>query len=117
MPKYTIIPYLFNFFHFFVLPEYSSINCVDVQFNCPNWIALCNTEATIGGFKVNELCPRTCNVCQPRPIYCTNENSLCKNGGSCQNLTISVELLSNTIVGFQCSCPTGYSGYMCEISN
>ncbi len=45
-------------------------------------------------------------------MYCSDSTFICKNGGTCQNITVS----QDAILGFQCNCQAGYSGFLCESS-
>ena len=47
------------------------------------------------------------------PLYCADDKFLCENGGVCSNMTYAPQ---TSLFGFYCSCPTGYTGDLCEIS-
>ncbi len=41
----------------------------------------------------------------------TCSNTVCQNGGTCTNLNVSPD----SLIGYKCTCLTGYSGDNCEI--
>jgi len=47
------------------------------------------------------------------PQYCSDSTFACQNGGTCQNLTVSADV----ILGYKCTCPSGYEGFLCDKSN
>lgn len=88
--------------------EYLAASCKDRYTNCNTFSAYCIGGVLSGGEAVNQACPVTCNNC---PVQkCTNSTYLCQNGGTCVNIT------SSTVFGYQCNCPIGYSGDLCETS-
>jgi hypothetical protein len=58
------------------------------------------------------VCPRTCGTCSG-PLYCANSTFLCRNGGTCRNITSS-GLTSNSYFGFRCECGAKHTGALCE---
>lgn len=46
-------------------------------------------------------------------IQCKNSTYLCQNGGTCYNTTLA----NNTVIAYRCTCPTGFHGSLCELSN
>ena len=51
----------------------------------------------------------------PGPLYCQNSTFLCKNGGTCSNLTLD-RIDSLELIGFECICKEGFTGALCDIS-
>jgi hypothetical protein len=43
------------------------------------------------------------------PSKCSDSSFLCLNNGKCVNETV------DAVVGFNCHCPPGFSGILCEI--
>jgi hypothetical protein len=86
--------------------------CQDQFSVCTSSSGLCGTGSIISDIPINEACPTTCGVCEQIPVNCsTSGNDLCKNGATCVDTSI------NNIIGFNCNCPVGYSGTLCEKSN
>ena len=44
---------------------------------------------------------------------CPDSKYICQNGGTCVNIAVS----AGTIFGYKCSCPSGFTGELCETSN
>ena len=87
------------------------MTCKDELNVCTQYANQCDT-ASIGGIPLWQKCLRTCNRCKVEPLRCNGTNFICQNGGICQNTTVA----STSLFGFQCSCPTGFSGELCEKS-
>jgi hypothetical protein len=47
-----------------------------------------------------------------KPVDCSKGRHVCENGGVCKNITVHAD----SFFGFECVCPKGYSGEICEKS-
>ena len=96
-----------------ILIEYLALSCKDIYTNCNSFSAYCVGYTFSSGQPVNQACPVTCNNCPAgtNPQKCTDSTYVCQNGGTCVNIT------SSTMFGYQCNCPVGYTGELCETSS
>ncbi len=89
------------------------MTCVDLFPDCPTLRSVCRS-ASIGNQPLNLVCQRTCgDACTGTPLFCSSSSFLCQNGGTCVNQT---GVSPTAFFGFQCNCPPGFTGELCEIS-
>lgn len=110
------------------------MKCVDKHPTCPQYKALCSSNALFNGEPLKKVCARTCENCKSQyymidnvflqiifkaltfkeePLFCQNETFNCKNGGKCKNTT---DYNDDDYIAYTCECPVGYSGFLCELS-
>jgi hypothetical protein len=57
---------LLSIFLFLKIEEYESITCIDKSGVCETYASACNSGAAINGVNINEVCPRTCGMCDSK---------------------------------------------------
>ncbi|RNA12759.1 A disintegrin and metallo ase with thrombospondin motifs 3-like [Brachionus plicatilis] len=92
--------------------KYKILTCKDNFYDCARYSTLCD-NALLNGSPIWQSCLRSCNRCPNiNSVQRCNESiSLCQNGGTCRNTTVS------GAIGFECVCLLGYSGQFCETKN
>ncbi|CAF0922549.1 unnamed protein product, partial [Brachionus calyciflorus] len=92
--------------------KYNALTCFDEYPYCSSYSNTCDTTF-LNGAPIWMKCKLTCKRCQAEPLRCTNSTFLCYNGGTCRNTQVE----PTSQFGFECVCPRGFTGELCELSN